>query len=38
MMDLWLSAFLSQNSPSSLILFTEDDEKNERYIEIKNCG
>ena len=26
---------LSQNSPSSLILFTEDDEKNERYIEIK---
>ena len=26
---------LSQNSPSSLVLFTEDDEKNERYIEIK---
>lgn len=26
---------LSQNSPSSLILFTEDDQKNERYIEIK---
>lgn len=26
---------LSQNSPSSLILFTEDQEKNERYIEIK---
>ena len=26
---------LSQNSPSSIILFTEDDEKVERYIEIK---
>ena len=26
---------LSQNSPSSLILFTEDAENNERYIEIK---
>lgn len=26
---------LSQNSPSSLILFTEDKEKNERYIEVK---
>ena len=26
---------LSQNSPSSIILFTEDQEKNERYIEIK---
>lgn len=26
---------LSQNSPSSLILFTEDENKNERYIEIK---
>lgn len=26
---------LSQNSPSSLILFTEDAEKNERYIELK---
>ncbi|MBQ2884944.1 MAG: hypothetical protein IJE43_14395 [Alphaproteobacteria bacterium] len=26
---------LSQNSPSSLILFTEDNEKNERYIEVK---
>lgn len=26
---------LSQNSPSSIILFTEDNEKNERYIEIK---
>ena len=26
---------LSQNSPSSIILFTEDKEKNERYIEIK---
>lgn len=26
---------LSQNSPSSIILFTEDEEKNERYIEIK---
>jgi hypothetical protein len=26
---------LSQNSPSSLLLFTEDSEKNERYIEIK---
>lgn len=26
---------LSQNSPSSLILFTEDQEKNERYIEVK---
>lgn len=26
---------LSQNSPSSLILFTEDEERNERYIEIK---
>lgn len=26
---------LSQNSPSSLILFTEDSEKNERYIEVK---
>ena len=26
---------LSQNSPSSLILFTEDKDNNERYIEIK---
>ena len=26
---------LSQNSPSSLILFTEDQETNERYIEVK---
>ena len=26
---------LSQNSPSSLILFTEDEEQNERYIELK---
>lgn len=26
---------LSQNSPSSIILFTEDEERNERYIEIK---
>ena len=26
---------LSQNSPSSLILFTEDSDKNERYIEVK---
>ena len=26
---------LSQNSPSSIILFTEDEEKNERYIEVK---
>lgn len=26
---------LSQNSPSSLILFTEDGEQNERYIELK---
>ena len=26
---------LSQNSPSSLILFTEDEDRNERYIEIK---
>lgn len=26
---------LSQNSPSSLILFTEDMDNNERYIEIK---
>lgn len=26
---------LSQNSPSSLVLFTEDENKNERYIEIK---
>lgn len=26
---------LSQNSPSSLMLFTEDAEKNERYIEVK---
>ena len=26
---------LSQNSPSSIILFTEDEEKVERYIEIK---
>jgi hypothetical protein len=26
---------LSQNSPSSLLLFTEDDEQNERYVEIK---
>ena len=26
---------LSQNSPSSIILFTEDDERNERYIEVK---
>lgn len=26
---------LSQNSPSSLILFSEDDEKNERYVEVK---
>ena len=26
---------LSQNSPSSIILFTEDEEQNERYIEVK---
>lgn len=26
---------LSQNSPSSIILFTEDEEKNERYVEVK---
>lgn len=26
---------LSQGSPSSLILFTEDGERNERYVEIK---
>ena len=26
---------LSQNSPSSIILFTEDEERNERYIEVK---
>lgn len=26
---------LSQNSPSSLILFTEDSERNERYVEVK---
>ena len=26
---------LSQNSPCSLILFTEDEDKNERYIEVK---
>ena len=26
---------LSQNSPSSFILFTEDDENIERYIEVK---
>ena len=26
---------LSQNSPSSIILFTEDGERNERYIEVK---
>lgn len=30
-----IERILSQNSPSSLILFTEDSEKNERYIEIK---
>lgn len=33
--DCMIERILSQNSPSSLILFTEDDEKNERYIEIK---
>lgn len=32
---LMIERILSQNSPSSLILFTEDNEKNERYIEIK---
>ena len=26
---------LSQNSPSSIILFTEDEERNGRYIEVK---
>ena len=26
---------LSQNSPSSIILFTEDEEQNERYIQVK---
>ena len=26
---------LSQKSPSSIILFTEDEEQNERYIEVK---
>ena len=26
---------LSQNSPSSIILFIEDEEQNERYIEVK---
>ena len=26
---------LAQNSPSSIILFTEDDNGNERYIEVK---
>ena len=26
---------LSQNSPSSIILFTEDQDNNERYIEVK---
>ena len=30
-----IERILSQNSPSSLILFTEDEERNERYIEIK---
>lgn len=30
-----IERILSQNSPSSLILFTEDEEKNERYVEIK---
>ena len=30
-----IERILSQNSPSSLILFTEDENKNERYIEIK---
>lgn len=30
-----IERILSQNSPSSLLLFTEDDEKNERYVEIK---
>lgn len=30
-----IERILSQNSPSSLILFTEDEDKNERYIEIK---
>ena len=30
-----IERILSQNSPSSLLLFTEDAEKNERYIEIK---
>lgn len=33
--DLICERILSQTSPSSLILFTEDDEKNERYVEIK---
>lgn len=33
--DCMIERILSQNSPSSLILFTEDDEKNERYVEIK---
>lgn len=32
---LMCERILSQNSPSSIILFTEDEEKNERYIEIK---
>ena len=26
---------LSQNSPSSIILFTDDEARNERYIEVK---
>lgn len=33
--DCMIERILSQNSPSSLILFTEDSERNERYIEIK---
>lgn len=32
---LMCERILSQNSPSSIILFTEDEEKNERYVEIK---
>lgn len=30
-----IERILSQNSPSSLLLFTEDAERNERYVEIK---
>ena len=33
--DYIVERILSQNSPSSIILFTEDEEQNERYIEVK---